>query len=430
MNPIIIFTVLIVLLAISIPIGVSLGLTSIITVFFSDLHVNVEYVVRNMATALDSYTLLAIPLFIFSGAIMAKGGMSERLFNIFILIVGKRTGGIPSAAILTCLFFGAISGSGPATVAAVGAMAIPILVKLGYDKGFSTAMIATAGGLGVIIPPSIPFIVFGTSAGVSVGDLFIAGILPGILIAICLIVYSYFYCKNKGEDKEQILKVYNDITKDGILKVFQRGFWALLAPIIVLGGIYSGIVTPTEAAVIAVLYGFFVSVFIYRTINHKNFIDITIESIKVTVPTLLVISVATVFGKILTLIQLPQTVSAFMVSLTENAVLIMIMILVILLVVGMFMETLAAILILTPIFLPIVTQVGYDPIHFGIIMVVALAIGFVTPPVGMNLFVASGLTNLSVMEIGRKAIPFIVAFFLALILISFIPQISLFFVGN
>ena len=423
----VIFIVLIIFLAIAIPIGVSLGLTSVFTAFFTDVPINVEYIVRSMATALDSYPLLAIPLFIFAGTIMAKGGMSERLFNVFIFFVGKRTGGVPAAAILTCLFFGAISGSGPATVAAVGAMVIPILIKLGYDKGFSTAMIATAGGLGVIIPPSIPFIVFGMSAGQSVGDFFIAGILPGILIALCLIGYTYFYCRGKGEDKEKINEVYNEITKDGILKIFSRGFFALLTPVIILGGIYSGIVTPTEAAVVAVIYGLIVSIFIYKTIHRQNFIPIIIESVKVTVPALFVVSAATVFGRVLTLARLPQSVSEFMVSLTEKSALIILIIILILLIVGMFMETLAAILILTPIFLPVVTAVGFDPIHFGVIMIVALAIGFVTPPVGMNLFVASGLTNLSIMEIGRRAIPFIVAFLVALLLITFIPQISLFF---
>src|SRR5690625_1807998 len=201
MNPIMIFVVLLLLLVITIPIATSLGLTSIFTVVFSDVHVGMDYIVRSMVTALDSYSLLAIPMFIFAGNLMARGGISERLFNIFIVLVGKRTGGVPTAAILTCLFFGAISGSAPATVAAVGAMAIPTLLKLGYDKGFSTAMIATAGGLGVIIPPSIPFIVYGTSAGVSVGDLFIAGILAGILFAVSLIGDYYYYYKNKYTNK-------------------------------------------------------------------------------------------------------------------------------------------------------------------------------------------------------------------------------------
>lgn len=430
MSAISIFVVLFLVLLIAVPIATSLGLTSVFTVMFTDVHVGMDFIVRSMATALDSYTLIAIPMFIFAGNLMAKGGISERLFNIFIVLVGKRTGGIPTAAILTCLFFGAISGSAPATVAAVGAMSIPIMIKLGYDKGFSTAMVATAGGLGVIIPPSIPFIVYGTSAGVSVGDLFIAGILPGILIAACLIGYSYFYCKTKGEDKERILAVYDEITAKGIFKVFINGFWALLTPVIILGGIYSGIVTPTEASVVAVIYSYIVSVFIYRTINSKNFVQITVDSVKTTVPILFVVAAATVFGKVLTLIQLPQSISTALISVTDNPVLVLLIIVLILLIVGMFMETLAAILILTPIFMPIVMQMGYDPVHFGIVMVVALAIGFVTPPVGMNLFVASSLTGLSILEIGRRAIPFIIAFLVALILIMYIPEISLILVGN
>lgn len=430
MNVISIFVVLFLFLLFAVPIATALGLTSVFTVMFTDVHVGMDYLVRSLATSIDSYTLIAIPMFIFAGNLMAKGGISERLFNIFIVFVGKRTGGIPAAAILTCLFFGAISGSAPATVAAVGAMSIPTMIKLGYDKVFSTAMVATAGGLGVIIPPSIPFIIYGTSAGVSVGDLFIAGILPGVLIAVSLIGYSYYYCKTKGEDKERILEVYNTITKDGIFKVFINGFWALLTPVIVLGGIYAGVVTPTEASVVAVIYSYIVSVFIYRTINMGNFMQITVDSVKTTVPILFIVAAATVFGKILTLIQLPQTISNAMISVTDNPVLVLLIIVLILLIVGMFMETLAAILILTPIFLPIATELGYDPIHFGIIMVVALAIGFVTPPVGMNLFVASSLTGLSILEIGRKSIPFIVAFLISLALIMFIPEISLILIGK
>lgn len=415
-------------MAIAVPIGISLGTISVLLTFLTDVNANISYIVRNMVTGLDSFPLLAVPLFILSGTIMALGGMSERLFNVFIYSFGNRTAGMPIAAIATCLFYGAISGSSPATVAAVGAMAIPILTKLGYDRGFSTAMIATAGGLGVIIPPSIPFIIFGVSANQSVGDLFIAGILPGIIIGISLMVYAYVYCKNKGEDKEKILAVYQDMRNKGFFNTMKDSFFALLAPVIILGGIYGGIVTPTEAGVIAVIYALFISIIFYRTIDHKNFYPILVEAIKVTVPAILVITAASVFGRILTLLKVPQMASQFITSLTDNKTLIILLIIVLLLIVGMFMEVIASILILTPILLPVTTTIGMDPIHFGVIMIVALAIGYVTPPVGVNLYIASSMTNLPIITISRKAVPFIVAFIISLLAISFIPQISLIFI--
>ncbi len=422
------FIIGILLLAIAVPIGISLGTISVLLTFLTDVNANISYIVRNMVTGLDSFPLLAVPLFILSGTIMALGGMSERLFNVFIYSFGNRTAGIPIAAIATCLFYGAISGSSPATVAAVGAMAIPILTKLGYDRGFSTAMIATAGGLGVIIPPSIPFIIYGVSANQSVGDLFIAGILPGMIIGIALMFYAYVYCKNKGEDKEKILAVYRDMRSNGFFNTIKDSFFALLAPVIILGGIYGGIVTPTEAGVIAVIYALLISIVFYRTINHKNFYSILVEAIKVTVPAILVITAASVFGRILTLLKVPQMATQFITSLTDNKTLIILLIIVLLLIVGMFMEVIASILILTPILLPITSTIGMDPIHFGVIMIVALAIGYVTPPVGVNLYIASSMTNLPITIISRKAVPFIVAFIISLLAISFIPQISLFFI--
>lgn len=428
MHPFFIFVVLIVLLVMALPIGIALGLTSLSISVFTDVHVGLDYIVRNTITALDSTSLIAIPMFILAGNLMAKGGISERLFNIFLLLFGRRTAGIPIATILTCLFFGAISGSGPATVAAVGAMSLPVLDRLGYDKKFSSAMVATAGSLGVIIPPSIPLIVLGTAAGVSVGDLFLAGIMPGIVISLSLIAYSYLYCKVKGEDKEQIADIHSRLAKNGFIRVIVKGFWALMAPVIILGGIYGGIVTPTEASVVAVVYSIIVSAFIYRTMGLLSFFEILSDSVRITVPILIIVAFATVFGKMLTLIQFPQTLSQGLFSLTNSPVLIMLLILLLLLFVGMFIETLAAILIFTPILFPIALQLGYDPVHFGVVVVVALAIGYATPPVGVNLFVASSLTRVPILDIGKHAMPFILSFIIALLLITFVPQITLLFV--
>uniref|UniRef100_UPI00387E86DE TRAP transporter large permease n=1 Tax=Pueribacillus theae TaxID=2171751 RepID=UPI00387E86DE len=422
---VLLFIILFILLALTIPIGISLGFVSILSVYLTDTVSDLSFIVRNLASSMDSYPLLAIPMFILSGTIMAVGGMSERLFNIFIYIFGNRTAGMPIAAIATCLFYGAISGSSPATVAAVGAMVIPILTKLGYDRQFSTAMIATSGGLGVIIPPSIPFIIYGMSSNQSIGDLFIAGIFPGILIGVSLMVYAYFYCKNTGENKEKIMNVYNERRKIGLFNTIKDGFFALLAPIIILGGIYGGIVTPTEAGVVSVIYALVISVFVYRTVNVKNFLPLVAETVKMMVPALFIFMVAGVFGRVLTLMGAPQAVASGLTSVTTNKTMILIIIILFLIIIGMIMDTLAAILILTPIFLPIVTTVGVDPIHFGVIMIVTLAIGFVTPPVGANLYIASTMTNIPITIIARKSVPFIIAFFIALLLITFIPQISL-----
>jgi len=425
-----VFIVFAVSLVLGVPIAISLGFTALSAYFFDpSLPANAAYAFRTMITALDSYSLLAIPLFILSGNIMAQGGISKKLFNFFAYFIGNKTAGLPIAAIVTCLFYGAISGSGPATVAAVGAMTIPILTELGYDKKFVVSMVAVAGGLGVIIPPSIPFIIYGQSSGASVGNLFIAGVLPGILIAACMIVYAYYFCKKNGEDKEKLDANTKALRAKGFFGMFKDSFWALLTPVIILGGIYSGIVTPTEAANISVIYAIIVSAWIYKSIKFKDLANIMKDTVATAGPILLVVSIATVFGKVLTLMQAPVMISNAITSTFTTKVSVLLAINVILLFTGMVMDTTPAILILTPIFMPIIQAIGVDPIHFGVIMVVNLAIGFVTPPVGVNLFVASSLTGIPVMEVAKHAIPFIVAFLIALIVITFVPAISLALLG-
>jgi len=421
-----VFIVFVVTLLIGVPIGIAVAITSISAGIMDPfLPANAAYVFRNMVSAIDSTPLLAVPLFILSGNLMAKGGISKRLFNFFSFFLGNLPGGLPSTVIVTSLFYGAISGSGPATVAAVGAMTIPFLIGLGYDKKFIIAMVATAGGLGVIIPPSIPFIVYGLSSGESVGALFIAGILPGILIGVCLIVYAVYYCKRHGEDKEKLMANYRDVHANGFFGIIKDSFWALLSPVIILGGIYSGVVTPTEAADISVIYALIVSLLIYRTLKVKDLPGILKETITTAAPVLLVVSAATVFGRTLTLMHAPQQIATVITSVFSSKVVLIIIINLFLLFVGMVMETLAAILILTPIFMPIIGLLGINPVHFGVIMIVNLAIGFVTPPIGMNLYVASSMTGVPVLSIARKAIPFIAAFIIALAFITFIPEISL-----
>ena len=384
-----------------------------------------SYVIRSMLGGIDSFPLLAVPMFVLAGIVMAQGKISKKLFDVFAYFLGKRTAGIPCAVVITCLFFGAISGSGPATVAAVGSMTIPFLSELGYDRRFSTALVAVASGLGVIIPPSIPFIMFAMASGESVSDLFLAGIVPGILIGLLLMVYAIIYCRINGEDREKINRKVDELHSRGFIKVFGDGFFALLSPVIILGCIYSGIASPTEAAVISVFYALIVSILIYRTLKLRDIWKLLSESLHTYAPILFILAASTAFSRVLTLMQVPQTISSWILSHFTNRIVLLLVINVFLLIVGMVMDTTPAILILTPILLPIVTATGMNPVHFAVMMVVNLAIGFVTPPIGVNLFVASSLTEVPMMEISKKALPMIVMFLIALLLITFIPGISL-----
>ncbi len=413
-------------LLIAIPVSISLGIVAVLPgAFDPSFTASASYVIRSMFGGIDSFPLLAVPMFVLSGIVMAHGGISKKLFDVFSYFLGKRTAGVPIAVIVTCLFYGAISGSAPATVAAVGSMTIPLLSELGYDKKFSTAIVAVAGGLGVIIPPSIPFIMYAMASGESVSDLFLAGIIPGLMIAVLLMLYAFYYCKKNGEDKEKINQKIGELHEKGFGKVFLESFWALISPIIVLGCIYSGVASPTEAAVISVFYALIVSLFIYKTIQWKDIWHIFTEAMKTYAPILFILAASTAFSRVLTLMQVPQLVSSWILSTFSNQVVLLLVINVFLLIVGMVMDTTPAILILSPILLPIVSGIGMNPVHFGVMMVVNLAIGFVTPPIGVNLFVASSLTDVPVMEIAKKAMPMIWFFLGALLLITFIPQISL-----
>ncbi len=426
MSSIVVFILFIICLLVAIPVSISLGIVSVLPgAFDPSFTASGTYVIRSMLGGLDSFPLLAVPMFVLSGIIMARGGISRKLFDVFAFFMGKRTAGMPCAVVVTCLFYGAISGSGPATVAAVGSMTIPILIEMGYDKKFSTALVAVAGGLGVIIPPSIPFIMYGMASGASVSDLFIAGVIPGLLIGGLLMIYAFFYCKKNGEDQQKKEAMVGELHEKGFLKVLKESSFALLSPVIILGCIYTGIASPTEAAVISVFYALLISLFIYRSIKVRDIWSILVESIRTYAPILFILAASIAFSRVLTLMQVPQDISTWILSHFTNKIVLLLVINLFLLIVGMVMDTTPAILILTPILLPIVEAVGVDPIHFGIIMVVNLAIGFVTPPIGVNLFVASSLTDLSVMEIARKAMPMIVYFLIALLVITFVPAVSL-----
>lgn len=426
MPVVLLFIIFVVLLMIAIPVSITLGITAVLpSIFDPSFTVGAKYLIRAMFGGLDSFPLLAVPMFVLSGIIMAKGGISRKLFDVFAYFLGNFTAGMPCAVVVTCLFYGAISGSAPATVAAVGSMTIPVLTSLGYDLTFSTAIVTVAGGLGVIIPPSIPFIMYGMASGASVSDLFLAGVIPGLMIGLLLMLYAIYHCKRYGEDKEKIHAEVKKLHDKGLLKVLKESFWAILSPVIILGCIYMGIASPTEAAVISVFYALIISLFVYKSIRIGQLWDILVEAIKTFSPILFILAASTAFSRVLTLMQVPQAVSTFILENFHSQVAILLVINLFLLIVGMVMDTTPAILILTPILLPIIEAIGMNPVQFGVIMVVNLAIGFVTPPIGVNLFVASSLTGVSVMDIAKKSMAMIGLFLIALLLITFIPALSL-----
>ena len=361
------FGVLALLLIVGLPVaGVFGGMALLPSVLDPQFTYGASAVVRSMFSGLDSFTLLAVPLFMVSGMIMAKGGLSEKLFNFFAYFIGNKRAGFPCAVVVTCMFYAAISGSAPATVSAVGAMTIPFLVEMGYEKIFAASIVTVAGGLGVIIPPSISYIVYSSATGTSPSDLFIAGIIPGILIGAALMFYCWIYCKKHGEDKELLMSHYKAIREKGFMKVFKESFWALLTPVIILGSIYGGIASPTEAAVISVVYGLVVCIFIYKTIPIRKIGTVFIDGAKTYVNILFVIAAATAFARCMTLLRYPQAISSAVLASVDNKILILLVMNIIMLVCGMIIDNIPNIMILTPILLPIATAVGVSPVHFGI----------------------------------------------------------------
>ncbi|MDD7182245.1 TRAP transporter large permease [Peptostreptococcus porci] len=426
MNLQIVSILFVIFLITGIPIGVVLCITSMIPNFINPLFpADPQYLVRAMISGVNSFPILAVPMFIFSGNVMAKGKISEKIFDFFSYFVVDKTAGLPIAVIITCMFYGAISGSGPATTAAVGTMTIPILAKAGYKKDFSTALVAVAGGIGVIIPPSIPFIFYGQASGVSISKLFIAGIIPGLLIGFSLMVYSWIYCKKNGEDKELILKYKKELTESGLKRIFFDSVLSLLCPIIVLGSIYTGIASPTEAAVISVFYSIILSLIVYKSIGIKDLWEIMVETVRTYSTILFIIAAAIAFSRVLIFLKVPDIISTQITAVVSSKIALLILVNLLLLMVGMIMDTTPAILVLTPILLPIVSRFGVDPIQFGIIMVVNLAIGFVTPPLGVNLFVASTISDVKMSDIVSRSVPFIISFLVVLLAITFIPALSM-----
>ena len=425
-----VFVVFLVGIALSIPIGVSMILGSVAPIMLLGKGGTIVQLLNNTFSGANSTPILAVPLFILGGVIMAEGGISKKLFNFFAYFVGRFPGGVPCAVIMTCLFYGAISGSGPATTAAVGAMCIPFMVSLGYDKVWSAGLISVAGGLGVIIPPSIPFVLYSLATGVSTGALFLAGIIPGILIGGFMMIYAVFYCVTKGEDRNLIKAKMNELSVNGFGALFRDSFWALLCPIIVLGGIYAGFVTPTEAATVSVFYAVIVSLFIYKSIQFNDMYRFLCAAVKTYGGLAFVLAFATAFGRVLSLTKATKVVQDFILGNFHTSFTVLTVCVVVFLILGMVMDTGPAIIILAPVLLPAVMGLGVDDVHFGVILVCCLSIGLATPPFGLDMFVAGNLAQCPPMDVAKKSVPFIVAFLIALAMIVYIPAVSLALLGR
>ncbi|MEW8973558.1 MAG: TRAP transporter large permease [Tissierellaceae bacterium] len=416
----ILFVSFIIIIMLGAPIAIGLGLSSMLAIYFGT-NLPLVLIPQRMYAAADSFPLMAIPFFMLAGALMETGGISRRLINLADKLIGHLTGGLALVGILTCMFFAAISGSGPATVAAIGSIMIPSMVRAGYDESFSAAVMAIAGSIGIIIPPSIPMVTYGVVGGASIGAMFLGGFGAGILVGLSLMVMAYYISKKNGyggrNEKFSFIE---------FLKALKEAFWAILMPIIILGGIYGGYFTPTEAAAIAVAYGFVIGFFVYRELKLKDLPGIFVSSAISTATVMLIIATAQVFGWILTSERVPDAIAQSFINITSSPVVFMILINLLLLVVGTFMETNAAIIILAPIFLPLVMELGIDPILFGVVMVANLAVGMVTPPLGVNLFVACGVQKITIEKISKAVLPFIIVNVLVIFILSFVPKIILF----
>lgn len=414
MGPLVWLITFFILLCLTVPIGVSIGM-SIIVYFLLFNTQPVSFLCQNMFTACDSFPLMAIPFFVAGGALMSNGGITKRLVDLADACIGHISGGFAMVTAICCAFFGAISGSAPATVAAIGGLMVPAMIERGYDKGFSLAIIATSGCLGVIIPPSIPMVIYGTTTGAAVGTLFIAGIGPGLLFCFALCLYFYLVAKKKGwkgnGKKFSIKRVGVELKK---------AVWALLAPLIILGSIYGGFCTPTEAAAICIVYALLIGFFVYRELDMKTMLNSFWDGALTTGTILIIVGTGTTLGRVLTVAQVSQMVVNGILGISDNPIIILLLLNLILLIVGCLMETLSAIMILGPILYPVAAAAGMGLEHFGIMMVVNLAIGFCTPPVGVNLFVAAGLReDVSFMSLVRHALPIIGVLLTVQLIITF-----------
>jgi C4-dicarboxylate transporter DctM subunit len=397
------------------PIALALGAAAMIT-FLHDGQ-DLSSLVQIAFSSVNSFPIMALPAFVLAGALMECAGISRRLVRIAEAMIGRITGGLAITTTLACVFFGAISGSGPATTAAVGMLMIPAMIRKGYDRGYAAAATGTSGGLGIIIPPSIPMVIYGVTSQQSITKMFLAGVFPGLLIASAMVVMHYIICKTKhialGDEEFDYKK---------LLATVKEGFLAILAPVVILGGIYSGIFTPTEAAIVAIFYTLFIGIFVYKEVTLKGIAKSLETTSWLTGRVLIIMFTAYSFGRILVQYKIPDVIAESLLNFTTDTNIIWILVVAFLIFMGMFMETLAIIMIVTPVLLPVMVALGVDPIHFGIILICCLSLGFSTPPLGENMFISSGIAQVTLEEISVKSLPFIAISLVSIMIMVVFPQ--------
>ncbi len=422
METIVLIALIFILLAMGVNIGVSLALPMLISILIEP-SLSAGYIVSSLYTQTANFTMIAMPFFIVAGSVMEAGGLSKRLVAVANSLVGRVTGSLGLVTILACFFFGAVSGSSTATVAAIGSIMLPEMVKAGYNKYYSIALVAAAGGLGIIVPPSFPMVVYGSVMNASIGTLFIGGIGPAIVIAAILIVANYIYCKKnkiRGTESFSWKKVW---------VAFKDGWPALLMPVIILGGIYGGIFTATEAAVVSVVYGVLIGAFYYRELKFKPMYGMFRSNSIFIAAAMLTMAPASALGRMFSVLGVTKAINAFFLGVTSNPYIAMTLIFGILFIAGMFVQTTPMIVIFGPILFAVASQYGIDVFHFGLVMIIALAIAFVTPPVASNLFVVSSMTGVPVNKYMKQLIPFVLLLILGLFVVGFTPEITHLFIN-
>lgn len=419
MEALVIMVLFVVLMTVGIPIGTSLGVAAVSTILYFNLGIGM--LGRNFVSGIASFPLLAIPFFVLAGTILQRARLAAKIAHFLELLVGKAIGGLAIVAVLTAMFWGAISGSGPATTAAVGLILIAPMIKHGYDKHFAAATVATSADLSIIIPPSIAFIIYGNITSVSVSALFVAGIIPGIFMGIATAVTAYFVSKKRG---------YRGIERRGTIKeillAFKDSLWAILAPVIILGGIYAGIFTPTEAAVVAVFYSLFVAIVIYRSITWEDLIELLVDATVTSSVIMFIVVFAGIFSWATSVIGIVDAMANAIVNISPNAIVMIILVDFLLLGLGMILDAISISYLIMPILIPVLAAFHIDPLWYGVIFITALAIGQATPPVGVNLFTAANLIRGEVDSVAKEAFIFVVVDTVVLIIVSLIPALSLY----
>ncbi len=405
--------------AVGVPVAFALCL-SVSFILWQFMDMPQVMITQTMYSGVDSFSFMAVPFFMLAGAFMSAGGVTSRLVGFAQAMVGSLTGGLAQVVCVSGMFFAAISGSSAATTAAIGSTMVDEMESKGYRRELATGIVAAAGTVGIVIPPSITLVVYGVIAGSSIGDLFVGGLVPGVLMGLVMCALSWVIARKEG------IKAEGSFSFLALIKAFKDSFWALMTPVIIIGGIYGGIFTPTEAAAVAAVYGIFVGLFIYRELKLKDFPKIIFQAVMGTTMIMFIVGAAKVFGWMLTNLEIPHHIGAYIVSLTSSPALFLILMNVLLLVIGTLINASAAVVILTPIFLPVAVQLGIDPLFFGVLMVINLAIGCITPPVGLDLFVASAITKVPLEKVMRASFPYLYALLASLLFFTFCPPVITF----